>query len=118
MAQKSKHYTSAVEAMKNLGIYKPEFEPTIEIYAQLMIQLKALEAKYKKSKYQFEVPTSTGAKKAPIVTTLETLRKDILVYANALGLTPLGLVKFNDKAFEVRKTSALDKALAEMQKLG
>lgn len=111
MAQKSKHYIRAETNMKNLGIFKPEFAPMIEVYSQLMTQYEALTQTFKKSGYQFEVNTSTGSKKAPIVTTLETLRKDILTYANALGLTPLGLLKTNEKAFVVARKSALEQAL-------
>jgi len=111
MAQKNKHYIRAEADMKNLGIFKPEFAPMIEVYSQLMTQYDALTRTFKKSGYQFEVNTSTGSKKAPIVTTLETLRKDILNYANTLGLTPLGLLKTNEKAFTVVKKSELEKAL-------
>lgn len=118
MAQKSKHYIRAETDMKNLGIFKPEFAPQIEIYAQLMTQRDALEKKYKASGYEFQVQTTTGYKKAPIVTTLETLRKDILVYANALGLTPQGLSKFDDKAFERKAASGLETALKDLSKLG
>lgn len=103
--------------MKNLGIYKPEFDQMIAIYAQLMQQRDKLEAQYRKSGYQFQVATNTGFKKAPIVTTLETLRKDILTYAEALGLTPRGLAKFNDKAFEQKKLSGLSEALKDLNGL-
>lgn len=118
MAYKSVHYKRAEANMKSLGIYKPEFAPMIEVYSQLMSQREALEAKFKKGGYAYEVNGSGGPKKAPIVTTLETLRKDILTYANALGLTPLGLAKFNDKAFEVKMKSGLEKALEGMSDLG
>ena len=111
MAQKNKHYIRAETDMKSLGIFKPEFAPMIEVYSQLMTQYDALTKEFKKSGYQFEVNTSTGSKKAPIVTTLETLRKDILNYVNTLGLTPLGLLKANDKAFNIAKKSELEKAL-------
>ena len=118
MAQKNVHYMRAEQAMKSLGIYKPEFAPMIDTYAQLMVQYTAITTKFRKSKYQFEVDTATGVKKAPIVTTLEALRKDLLTYANALGLTPLGLLKADDKAFEKKKGSELDKALKELGSSG
>ena len=41
MAQKSKHYIRAETDMKNLGIYKPEFDSMIAVYAQLMTSWKA-----------------------------------------------------------------------------
>ena len=42
--------------------------------------------------------TATGTKKAPIVTTLESLRKDVLAYLSALGLTPAGAKKLDAAA--------------------
>ena len=86
--------------MEKLGTYKPEFDPVIEIYCQLCEQYNVLTKQYEENGYQFEVDGKAGVKKAPIVTTLESLRKDILSYAAQLGLTPIGLLKANDKAFK------------------
>ena len=97
--------------MKALGVYKPEFEPIIEMYSQLREQYKVLTERFIASNYDIEEETNTGSKKAPIVTTLETLRKDILAYATQLGLTPQGLLKADDKAFVKKKTSVLAAAL-------
>jgi len=99
------------DQMKALGIYKPEFEPIIEVYSQLREQYKILTERFIKSDYKFDEYTNTGTKKAPIVTTLETLRKDILSYATQLGLTPQGILKADDKAFTKKKQSALEAAL-------
>ena len=111
MAQKSKHYIRAETDMKNLGIYKPEFDSMIAVYAQLMTQRDKLESEYRKGGYQYQV------NKAPIVTTLEALRKDCLTYAEALGLTPRGLAKFDAKAFEKRKVGGLEQALCNLEDL-
>lgn len=86
--------------MEKLGTYKPEFEPIISIYCQLSEQYEVLTKKYIDSGYEFEIEGKAGPKKAPIVTTLESLRRDILNYASQLGLTPMGLLKANDKAFK------------------
>lgn len=99
------------DQMKALGVYKPEFEPIIEVYSQLREQYKILTEHFIASGYDFKEYTNTGTKKAPIVTTLETLRKDILAYAAQLGLTPQGLLKADDKAFKQKKVSALAAAL-------
>ncbi len=99
------------DQMKALGVYKPEFEPIIEVYSQLREQYKFLTERFIASNYDIEESTNTGSKKAPIVTTLETLRKDILAYATQLGLTPQGLLKTDDKAFKQKKQSALAAAL-------
>lgn len=107
MARKKLHINRAREAMQELGIYKPEFEPIIEVYGQLREQYDVLTRKFIASGYQYEVATTQGWKKAPIVTTLESMRKDILAYAGQLGLTPSGLLKMDDKAFATKKKSAL-----------
>lgn len=99
------------DQMKALGVYKPEFEPIIEVYSQLREQYKVLTERFIDSDYDIEETTNTGSKKAPIVTTLESLRKDILAYATQLGLTPQGLLKADDKAFVKKKPSALSTAL-------
>lgn len=103
--------------MKALGIYKPEFEPMIKVYGQLKEQYDELTKRFVESEYKIEEKTATGTKKAPIVTTLESLRKDILSYAGQLGLTPQGLLKANENAFKAKtKSSALAEALRAASK--
>ncbi len=114
MARRKKPINRAREDMKTLGTYKPEFEPIIDVYAELMEQYDLLNARYKANNYQFETATAQGSKKAPIVTTLETLRKDILSYAAQLGLTPMGLLKANDHAFDRKKTNKVSKAIKDV----
>ena len=46
------------ENMKALGVYKPEFDVTIDIYAGLVEQYQALEKEFKKTK--FVVVEKTG----------------------------------------------------------
>ena len=102
------------ENMMALGTYKPEFDQTISIYAGLLEQYTALEKEFKKSKFTVVEKTgySDNTKKAPIVITLESLRKDLLAYANALGLTPSGLKKINDSMNQKQKPqSKLEMAL-------
>lgn len=102
------------ENMKELGVYKPEFDMTISIYAGLVEQYNALEKEFKKTKFKVVEKTgySDNAKKSPMVATLESLRKDILQYSNALGLTPAGLKKINDEMKpQQKKMSKLEMAL-------
>ena len=81
---------NTIESMKKLGTYKREYDPVIDIYSELSEQYNRLTVKFKDSNYEkFEVDTADGgSKKSPLVSTLESLRKDILQYASALGLTP------------------------------
>ena len=110
--QAKRHADEARSNMQNLGIYKPEFEPVIAIYGELCEQYEELTKRFVKSGYKYEVSTAQGTKKAPIVTTLESLRKDILSYAGQLGMTPQGLLKADENAFKAKKkTNALTEAL-------
>lgn len=115
MAKSKNPAVIARNDMKKLGIYKPEFEPVIKIYGELMIQYEDLTAQFIESGYQFSEATATGSKKAPIVTTLETLRKDILNYASQLGLTPQGLLKADGEAFAKKTASGLADAIAALR---
>jgi len=78
-----------IEEMKALGVYKPQFNRLIEIYAELIHQYTILSCEFEKAGYPYEAPTNQGGmKRAPIVGTLEGLRKDILAYADRLCLNP------------------------------
>lgn len=103
-------------SMKALGLYKPEFEPILKDYAKLREQYSELTKRFENSNYDYAETTQSGSKKDPIVTTLESLRKDILAYASQLGLTPQGLLKTNDKAFNKPKSSVLSAAIKEMSR--
>lgn len=76
--------------MKNLGNYQPEYEPIIDVYAELWEQYHRLTAEYRQGKsYGYSVTTGDGGeKKSPLVGTLENLRKDILAYSDRLMLNP------------------------------
>lgn len=102
------------ENMIALGVYKPEFDNAISIYSGLIEQYQAIEKEFKKSKFTVIEKTgySDNSKKSPLVATLESLRKDILAYSHALGLTPSGLKKINDEMkVEKKKVSKLESAL-------
>ena len=102
--------------MEILGTYKPEFDMTIDIYAGLLHQYKQLEKQFEENSFAVSERTgySDNAKKSPLVGSMENLRKDILSYSNALGLTPSGLRKIKDKEATQtkRQMSDLEKALS------
>ena len=78
--------------MKKLGIYKPEYNRLIDVYSELIEQYRIITQKYIDSNYKFQESTAAGDyKKAPIVATLEALRKDILTYSDRLCLNPKAL---------------------------
>ena len=101
-------------SMKVLGIYKHEFEPIIKAYGRMQEQYEELTRRFEQSGYAFEVSTNTGSKKAPIVATLESLRRDVLASAVQLGLTPSGLKKINDASMKPKRRSTLAEALKEL----
>lgn len=80
---------ATIADMKQLGIYKPEYNRLIDIYSELVEQYGKITEKFVNSDYKFQEMTADGGfKKAPIVATLETLRKDILAYSDRLCLNP------------------------------
>ena len=99
---------SVIARMQALGTYKQEFEPTIDRYVALQKEYKKLYTSHRDGGYDCEVSTSSGVKKSPTVSALESLRRDILNLEDALGLTPRGLLKLNEKAFEKTKKPKVD----------
>lgn len=116
MPKPKRQASVARDSMTALGVYKSEFEPVIKIYGALMEQYDFLNKQFIESNYPYSEDTKDGTKKAPIVTTLEALRKDILSYAAQLGLTPQGLLKVSAGAFEQKSVSTLASALAEIKR--
>ena len=104
--------------MQRLGIYRPEFDQTIQIYSGLIEQYNDLLRELKKLKFKVIEPTTRNndsMKKSPLIGVLESLRKDILTYSNALGLTPVELGKINDEMKnENKKLSKLEEALSNL----
>ena len=89
--------------MRELGTYHVEFDEAITRYVALQKEYAIIYARYKAGGFECQLETASGAKKSPTVTTLESLRRDILAMEDALGLTPRGLQKLNEKAFAPQK---------------
>lgn len=107
--------TRVRQAMQSLGVYRKEFDPIISIYCELISQYEALTKKFVDGGYEFSEVTSAGSKKAPIVTTLEGLRRDILTYSSQLGLTPAGLKKLGEESQANSSENPLMAALKAMR---
>lgn len=95
MRKSMKRIDQITDAMQALGVYRQEYGQAILILAQLLDQYDALTKKFAASGYAYQMGEEPSSRKAPIVTTLEALRKDILSYLNALGLTPTGMKKID-----------------------
>ncbi|GIO63569.1 P27 family phage terminase small subunit [Paenibacillus cineris] len=101
-----------ISDMKELGVYKTQYGRMIDLYSELVFQFLTLNKKFEEEGYQYESFTAAGgAKKSPIVATLESLRKDILAYSNQLCLNPKSLETVTP---EKEGKSALAAALASM----
>ncbi|NOJ72474.1 P27 family phage terminase small subunit [Paenibacillus alvei] len=96
---------ATITDMKSLGVHKPQYNRLIEIYAELVFQYNTLSEEFAAGGYQYEVSTDQGgAKKSPILASLETLRKDILAYSDRLCLNPKS---FDSVTVEQTKKSKL-----------
>jgi phage terminase small subunit len=105
---------ATIADMKKLGTYKPEYNRLISIYAELVEQYGILTENFVAGDYEVEVVTMQGgAKKAPIVATLEALRKDILAYSDRLCLNPKAL---ETVTAETDNKSKLAMALSSLEK--
>ncbi|HWL11852.1 MAG TPA: P27 family phage terminase small subunit [Ureibacillus sp.] len=83
---------NTIRDMQNLGTYKPEYDPLIDVYADILSQYLRANKEFEESGYQYETETAAGGtKKSAIVATLENLRKDLLAYSDRLCLNPKSL---------------------------
>lgn len=82
--------SQTVNDMKKLGVYRSEYDRIIDIYAGLCEQYHRLMKEYDtRSGYQYSTDTGAGgAKKSPLVGTIESVRRDILAYSDRLCLNP------------------------------
>ena len=80
---------NTIADMKKLGVYKPEYEPIIDIYCELREQYELYTKQLKDKEYKCDEWTAAGGtKKSALIATLENLRKDILQYSDRLCLNP------------------------------
>lgn len=78
-----------VEDMEGLGVYKPEYDSMITIYAGLLEQYYQVSVSFEQGGRLYETTTAAGGtKKSALVSTLESLRKDIVTYSDRLCLNP------------------------------
>lgn len=81
-----------IEAMKELGTHKPQYNRIIDIYAGLVHQYNRACIDFEEGGYEYESSTAAGgSKKSGIVSVMESLRKDILQYSDRLCLNPKSL---------------------------
>lgn len=103
-------------AMKKLNTYRPQFDPAIRTYAEMMVQLDILTKRWTMEGCEIveEYTTRTGAtntRKSTLYGAIEAIRRDIKAREDALGLTPYGLKKINDEMKKKEKNEGLGKIL-------
>jgi phage terminase small subunit len=107
---------NTIADMKKLGTYKAEYESVIDIYCEMREQYERLTKEFKDSDYKYKEFTSEGGtKKSPIVSTLESLRKDILQYSDRLCLNPKAMARDIPSTGQ-KKQSKLGAALSAIEK--
>lgn len=117
-----KQFKSAVtREMKSLGVYKKEYNNLIDIYSGMLHQYHQFEIEFEESGYQIteEHTNKAGAtnqRKVPLLTAMESLRKDIASYSDRLCLNPKVLFAPEpDKNKQANAGSALDQYLASQK---
>lgn len=105
---------NTIADMKKLGTYKPEYEPIIDIYCELREQYEFYTKQLKDKKFKCDEFTAAGGtKKSALVSTIETLRKDILLFSDRLCLNPKAMQ--SEKPDGKKKVSRLGAALSSLE---
>ena len=103
-----------IKEMKGLGTYKKEYDSLIDTYSEIVEQYEILTKRYEDDDYKFQEFTAAGDhKKSPIVSTLESLRKDKLAYSDRLLLNPKSNVAV---PADKKGKSKLAQALGDLQR--
>lgn len=115
---KSQFRSTIIREMKNLGTYKKEYNNLIDIYSGMLYQYHLFELQFEESGFQIteEYTNKAGAtnqRKVPLLTAMESLRKDIITYSDRLCLNPKSL--FVEPPTKEEVGSALDQFLASQK---
>ena len=101
---------NTVADMTKLGVYKAESEPIIDIYCEMREQYELYTKQLKDKAYKCDEYTAAGGtKKSALISTIETIRKDILLYSDRLKLNPKSFA--DDEPKDKKKKSKLAEAL-------
>ncbi|MGO4887077.1 P27 family phage terminase small subunit [Anaerobacillus sp. MEB173] len=82
--------------MKELGTYKKEYDQIIKIYSGMLYQYQIFEEQFEESGFKItesytNKAGATNERKVPLLTAMESLRKDIASYSDRLCLNPKSL---------------------------
>lgn len=109
-----------VKHMQHLGVYKEEYDQTIDVYAGMLAQYQAFEKTFEESGYQIteEYTNKAGAtndRKTPVYSAMETLRKDIATYSNILCINPKTFQSLKKPDVPKRKEETKSKPKSKLQ---
>lgn len=105
-----------IEAMNTAGTYRPFFDTAVDTLAGILERRDAAADAFD-GEIINEHTNKIGATNIeinPALQLVNALDRDALSYLRALGLTPAGLKRINEKALERKKSNALMDALKEL----
>lgn len=108
-----------IAACIDAGTYEPHFDHVIITLAEILEKRDEAAKEYKRLGSQPIVEHTnkggaTNLTKNPALVVWDELNKSALAYWRDLGLTPAGLKKIKGDQPEIKKESALERALREM----
>lgn len=108
VAVKEKLKEIVVDNMKHLGVYRDDFEHTIDIYVGMLAQYQAFEKQFEESGFSItdsytNKAGATNERKTPIYTAMEALRKDLAKYSDLLCLNPRAYERVKKREVPIRK---------------
>lgn len=120
MANKGNYKKLLLNATKELGIYEPSFEASLNILSEILTEREAVYKEYVKGgrKPLVLIISDRGAENMrpnPLLKQWNDLNSSALSYLSALGLTPAGLKKIMNDSGENKDVSALDKILYDIE---
>ncbi|MGG4312527.1 P27 family phage terminase small subunit [Bacillus anthracis] len=106
--EREKLKENVIANMKHLGVYRDDFEHTIDIYVGMLAQYKAFERQFEESGFKItdsytNKAGATNERKTPIYTAMEALRKDLANYSNLLCLNPKSYERIKKPEVPIRK---------------
>lgn len=112
-------YKKTIENMKALGTFRIEFDASVKRYSELRIQYDILMDKWYEEGCEITETyvNKFGAeniRKTALYLSLEMMRKELIEMENIFGLTPKGLKTIKTKGLEIKKESAIDAVLRNM----
>lgn len=108
-----KHISRIKKDMKALNVYRKQFELSITVYAEMLVQLDVLTEKWVSEGCPIveTYVNKSGAettRKSSLYAAIESVRRDIRSREDALGMTPYGVKKINDEMKKKEKHEGLE----------